>query len=120
MSVTIEAIYEAGILKPLTPLSFLKENAKVRVTVEPAEKPVPTVRRAKHPVDLSREREWVLAHRDEYRGQWIVLDGDRLVGHSANPDQVDAFVEQARQQGVRSPYIELIPLDDEPIWAGLL
>ena len=34
MRVTIEAIYEAGILKPLTPLPDLPEHTKVRITVE--------------------------------------------------------------------------------------
>jgi len=120
MSITIEAIYEAGILKPLTPLPALKDKAKVRVTIEPEEKPVPNVRRARHPVDLSREREWVLAHRDEYRGQWVVLDGDRLVGHTADPEALKAIFDQARAEGVRSPYVKRIELDDEPIWMGWL
>lgn len=34
MTVTIEAIYEAGVLKPLEPLLNLQEHEKVRVTVE--------------------------------------------------------------------------------------
>ena len=34
MSLTIEAIYEAGILKPLAPLPDLPEHTKVRITVE--------------------------------------------------------------------------------------
>ena len=34
MSITIEAIYESGVLKPLSPLLDLKEHAKVRLTVE--------------------------------------------------------------------------------------
>ena len=34
MSITIEAIYEAGILKPLAPLPDLPEHTKVRITVE--------------------------------------------------------------------------------------
>jgi len=34
MSITIEAIYEAGILKPLAPLPNLPEHTKVRITVE--------------------------------------------------------------------------------------
>jgi predicted DNA-binding antitoxin AbrB/MazE fold protein len=34
MSITIEAIYEAGVLKPLQPLPSLKEREKVRLTVE--------------------------------------------------------------------------------------
>lgn len=34
MSITIEAIYEAGLLRPLEPLNALAERARVRVTIE--------------------------------------------------------------------------------------
>ncbi len=34
MSVTIEAIYESGVLKPLSPLPNLKEHEQVRITIE--------------------------------------------------------------------------------------
>ncbi len=34
MSISIEAIYEAGVLKPLSPLPDLKEHEKVRLTLE--------------------------------------------------------------------------------------
>jgi predicted DNA-binding antitoxin AbrB/MazE fold protein len=34
MSITIEAIYESGVLKPLSPLPGLKERERVRLTVE--------------------------------------------------------------------------------------
>ena len=34
MSITVDAIYEAGVLKPLTPLPELPEYTKVRITVE--------------------------------------------------------------------------------------
>lgn len=34
MNITVEAIYEAGVLKPLQPLPNLKEREKVRLTVE--------------------------------------------------------------------------------------
>jgi hypothetical protein len=84
---------------------------------ESANQPVPKVRRSTSGiVDLSKEREWVRQHRDEYRGRWVVLDGDRLIGHAATAAEATVFVEQARAEGVRSPYIKLIPLDDEPIW----
>jgi predicted DNA-binding antitoxin AbrB/MazE fold protein len=36
MPLTVEAIYENGVLKPVEPLP-LKEHEKVRVTIEPAE-----------------------------------------------------------------------------------
>lgn len=34
MNVTIEAIYESGVLKPLEPLPELKEHERVRLTLE--------------------------------------------------------------------------------------
>ena len=35
MSITIEAIYESGVFKPLTESANLKEGEKVRLTIEP-------------------------------------------------------------------------------------
>ncbi len=35
MGITIEAIYESGVLKPLKPLDALKEHERVRITVQP-------------------------------------------------------------------------------------
>lgn len=121
MSITIEAIYEAGVLRPLAPLPELADKSRVRVTIEPASKPAPKVRRSPHGrVDLSKEREWVLANRDKYRGQWVVLDGDRLVGHTADPKALKAIFDQARAEGVRAPFVKRIGLDDEPIWMAWL
>jgi predicted DNA-binding antitoxin AbrB/MazE fold protein len=34
MSLIVEAIYESGVLKPLVPLSGLKEHERVRLTLE--------------------------------------------------------------------------------------
>jgi predicted DNA-binding antitoxin AbrB/MazE fold protein len=34
MSITVEAIYESGVLKPLAPLPNLKEHERVLITVE--------------------------------------------------------------------------------------
>ena len=35
MQITIEAVYEAGVFKPLTALPSFKEHEKVRLIVEP-------------------------------------------------------------------------------------
>lgn len=35
MSIVVEAIYEAGILKPLGPLPAMPERTRVRLTIEP-------------------------------------------------------------------------------------
>lgn len=31
--------------------------------------------------DRSKEKAWLASHRNEYVGQWVALDGDRLLGH---------------------------------------
>jgi hypothetical protein len=104
-------------LKLLAPLPGLAERSRVRVTIEPAGKPVPKVHRSSRGrVDNSRENEWLRQHQNDYRGQWVVLDGDRLIGHAANPDEATAFVEQARAEGILAPFVTFINEDPEPIW----
>lgn len=52
MNLTVEAVYESGVLKPLTPLPQLKEQERVRLTLEtisPAED-------ATHLVEQQRQR----------------------------------------------------------------
>ncbi len=50
----------------------------------------------------STERSWVDRHRDEYLGQWVAVEGDRLVAHGTNPRQVYL---SARAAGISIPYI---------------
>jgi predicted DNA-binding antitoxin AbrB/MazE fold protein len=60
LSITVEAIYESGILKPLAPLPELADKSRVRVTIEPAGKPAPKVRRSHYgATDYSRLHEWL-------------------------------------------------------------
>jgi hypothetical protein len=71
-------------------------------------------------VDLSREREWIRQHGHLYVGEWIVLGDGDLVGHSADSADVDAIVENARAQGIATPYVKFVSADSEPIWMGWL
>jgi hypothetical protein len=54
----------------------------------------------------SQELAWRKAHTDYLRqaflGQWVVLEGDRIV--ASGPDPVEV-VKRARTLGIRSPYI---------------
>jgi hypothetical protein len=60
------------------------------------------VGKAAPPKDRSKEHEWLKQHRDEYAGQWVALDGDRLLGHGSNLKEVS---ESARQAGVKDALI---------------
>lgn len=68
----------------------------------------------------TREQDWIDSHREQleaYRGEWIVVEGDRLVAHS--PDAATAFAE-ARRQGIQVPFVEWIPpMRREGFWMGL-
>ncbi len=70
MTITVEAISEAGVLKPLTPLSELPEHTKVRITVEALPVTVPhgsvidEQRRHRIPLDAAVARD--LGDRHEY------------------------------------------------------
>jgi hypothetical protein len=67
------------------------------------EKTLPQVRKARLPyIDRSREMAWIAEHEDEYAGQWVALDGDRLIAHGEDPIP---FKEIARAEGVERPFI---------------
>jgi hypothetical protein len=49
-----------------------------------------------------RERAWLDSHRDEYLGQWVAVEDDRLVASGNNARQVYL---SAREAGISVPYI---------------
>lgn len=65
--------------------------------------------------DLSLEDEWLRQHQHEYPGEWLALDGDRLISHSPILREVTA---ETRKQGVRSPYFIRVDSPDDLPWAG--
>ncbi|MGH9673461.1 MAG: DUF5678 domain-containing protein [Bryobacteraceae bacterium] len=65
--------------------------------------------------DASREQAWLSHHRDEFAGQWVALDGDRLIAHG--PDS-KAVHEAARASGVVLPMIVRVPPADTLPFAG--
>lgn len=55
---------------------------------------------------------WLKANREEYAGQYVALDGDRLVGSGATIREAH---EQARWQGVEHPFLTHISsVNDAP------
>lgn len=67
----------------------------------------------------TREANWIAQHREELAalvGEWIVVEGDRLVSHSVDPVQA---ITDARRQGVAVPYLILVDLADHGSRFGL-
>jgi predicted DNA-binding antitoxin AbrB/MazE fold protein len=121
MSITIEAVYQAGILKPLMPLPELADNARVRVTIETPEKAAPQVRRiVGPPADFTLEHAWLTNHAHEFLGQWVVLDGDCLLGHSADYQEALRITREAEANGVTMPFATFLRETAEPFCGGWL
>jgi len=103
----LEAIFEDGVLRPLEPLS-LPEHQHVMVTIDDqapeASGPRPEVE-VRH---AYAEMAWLREHSREYIGQWVALDGDRLVAHGMNGVLVH---DEAKRQGIGLPFVVRIPLD---------
>jgi predicted DNA-binding antitoxin AbrB/MazE fold protein len=65
MALTIEAVYENGVLKPTQPLP-MKEHEKVRITVEPGDSPLLRAYGIMGWTGTHEELEQILAEAEEY------------------------------------------------------
>jgi predicted DNA-binding antitoxin AbrB/MazE fold protein len=104
MARQLEAVFENGVLRPLEPLA-LAEKQHVRVTITEADAPAPDSVNYRYP-----EMAWLAAHKREYPGQWLALDGDTLLSHGSDHHAVR---DEARRRGVDRPLMVHVP-EEEP------
>jgi hypothetical protein len=80
-------------------------------------KPNPVPSRRPEGLDLVCEREhrWIDEHGSEYAGQWVALDGDRLIAHG--PDGREVY-RQADEAGVKYPFVVHLPPADALPFGG--
>jgi hypothetical protein len=90
-------------------LQTLNQSAQLSFTPKIVGKVVP-------PKDRSKEYEWLNQHRNEYAGQWVALDGDRLLGHGSTLKEV---AESARQAGVKDALIVRAEPSNAPPHIGM-
>src|SRR5262245_20497747 len=68
-----------------------------------------------HPnVDWTSPMEWLRINREHYRGQWVGLDGGRLIAHGSEASEVFAAM---RAEGIPLPFITFIPEEAKEIGA---
>src|ERR1044072_3888697 len=54
---------------------------------------------------------WLYENREKYSGQWVALDGDRLIASGPTAKEVYS---KAKAEGVEIPFVELVT-DPEPV-----
>jgi Family of unknown function (DUF5678) len=83
-----------------------------------SEKTLPSVRPASLPhIDRAHELQWLSQHGAQYAGQWVVLDGNRLLGAGSNPEPL---LKQANASGCARPLVVHVPTNGEPFTGGWL
>lgn len=66
--------------------------------------------------DRTKEMDWVEQHKHEYPGQWVALDGGRLVAASPNRMDIGAAI---KADGAILPLILRIPSPDDLPYIGI-
>lgn len=94
---------------------IVNELAQAGVFAPPEPEPPRRGVRRVAPVDIARETQWLQEHRHEYIGQWVALDGDRLISHGTN---ARAVFEAARAAGVELPFFTRIEPAEEAPFGG--
>ncbi len=88
------------------PSAVTSQHQMERFCVEQFQREVAEYRSAK---------QWIAAHRAEYLGQWVALEGDRLISHGPNALQVDAA---ARAAGIAVPFVVRIVEEPKFYYSG--
>jgi Family of unknown function (DUF5678) len=58
---------------------------------------------------------WIDEHRQEFDGQWVALDGERLLAHGTDGKKVHA---QAQAKGVKTPLIHRVSVNETMPFGG--
>ena len=66
-------------------------------------------------IDCARELRWIAQHREEYAGQWVALDGERLLASGTNASEV---YEAASRSGIELPLVVQVEPPDELPFGG--
>jgi hypothetical protein len=100
-------------LRPLEPL-VLEEHQRVRLTIE--EEPARLWWKSEVPVNVRREElKWLATESGPYAGEWVALDGPRLVAHGEKLANVSA---EAKAAGVTEPFFARVPRDKDTPFGG--
>jgi hypothetical protein len=73
----------------------------------------PTI--VKRSVSRDREMRWLAENRTKYIGQWVVVEGDRLIASGPNSREV---FQAAKQAGIEVPFLVQVEPEDQLPFGG--
>lgn len=115
-SLSLDEILDAVKQLPLTEQEqlrlMLNEKSKSGLRPTPSKR-VPNI---VADTDYAKELRWLAEHQREYAGEWVALEGDRLITHGKNAKEVFAA---ARTSGVAMPMVTQVDDPDAPPFAGV-
>jgi hypothetical protein len=69
----------------------------------------------RQPVSRDREMRWLAENRDKYAGQWVIVEGDRLIASGPNSQEV---FQAAKQAGIEVPFLVQVEPEDQLPFGG--
>jgi Family of unknown function (DUF5678) len=69
----------------------------------------------KQTVSRDREMQWLAENRNKYVGQWVVVEGDRLIASGSNSREV---FQAAKQAGIEVPFLVQVEPEDQLPFGG--
>lgn len=115
---TLENVIQMMRQLPRTELEQLQEVLSETLQ-EPAPETTPPRDKRVAPIipnaDFSLSVKWLAEHSVEYGGQWVALDGDRLIAHGQAAKEIFAAADAA---GVKYPMVTQVEDPAAPPFAG--
>lgn len=111
MTPNLEKVIES--IRRLAPV----EQDQILHWLEEERKPRPAAENWDERVDkFHRAMRWIDAHRTEFSGKWVCLDGDVLV---SSGDDAKEVYREAKAKGIVIPFIEQVSAEESgPYWGG--
>ena len=102
MKQQLQVVFEKGVFRPIEPVAYA-ENQQLLVTVVDAAA-------GGGGQMLSAEQRWLREQGQAFAGEWVALDGNRLLSHGLNARTV---YDEARAAGVAAPFFVRVAVPDE-------
>lgn len=93
----------------------LPEQEKVRQWLEEKSQPNISEDWQIKAAGSAKSLRWLNENRQQYLGQWIALDGDRLIANGQSAKEVYA---KAKAEGVKIPFVELVTEEENTPFSG--